>query len=175
MRSLSHSAARGVFIVLAGICLPSALLGATRIEVAATPKKEAGEGRRQGNVSKEVTEVQYTVKLTNRSFADVKGLRAEYHIFVRGDSGRGSSSDQKVRRQSGQVPLPDLINNGTHSFDTEPVKLVSTQLDGGWYYQDGKRNKSAEKVVGVWIRILEGDKVVGEYINPTSLATREKF
>jgi hypothetical protein len=149
--------------------------GTPKIGIAVNPSKESGEKKHSGNVTKEATLYQYTVKLTNSSFAAVSGLSAQYRIFVRDDSGKGTVSQQKLKRLEFSAAIPDMPNLGTYSFDTEPVKLEKATLDGGWYYLDGKRNRSVDKVAGVWIRILQGDKVVGEYINPTTLAAKEKF
>lgn len=149
--------------------------GPARIEVAVVPKKESADEKRSRNVTHEATKFQYSVTLTNRSFADVSGLSAEYRIFVRSDSGKGAVSQQKLERQEFRAEIPALPNNGRYSFDTEPVTLKTSQLDGGWYYTDGSRSKRQDKVAGVWIRILQDGKVVGEYLNPTSLASREKF
>lgn len=173
MRDIQVKAAGVLAAFLLGVSLAQA--GTAKISIAVSPTKESGEKKHKGNVTKEATLYQYTVKLTNSSFAAESGLSAQYRIFVRDDSGKGAISQQKLKRQEFSAAIPDMPNLGTYSFDTEPVKLEKTTLDGGWYYRDGKRNSSADKVAGVWIRILQGDKVVGEYINPTTLAAKEKF
>lgn len=149
--------------------------GPTQIAVQAAAKKEDGEKRTKGNVTHEEKLAQYTVKLTNKSFAPASGLTAQYRIFIRDDSGKGAVSQQKLKRQAFSATIPDMANNGTYSFDTESVKLQSSMLQGGYYYLNGNRNQSSDRLAGVWIRILQGDKIVGEYINPSTLAAKEKF
>ena len=173
MRNTGLSALVMLTTVLSGISQLQA--GPTRIEVAVTPKKENGEKQRANNVTKQETLYQYTVKLSNRSFAPAAGLSAQYRIFIRDDSGKGVASKQKLKRQDFSAAIPDMPNNGTYSFDTEAVSLEKSMLDAGWSYTNGKRSQSADKLAGVWIRIFQGDKVVGEYINPTTLAAKEKF
>ena len=123
----------------------------------------------------EETLYQYTVKVTNKSFAPLAGLSAQYRIFIRDDSGKGALSQQKLKRQAFAATVPDLSNSGDYTFETEAVKLQKATLDGDRYWVNGNRNKSQDKVAGVWIRVLQGDKVVGEYINPSTLAAKEKF
>jgi hypothetical protein len=147
--------------------------GTPKITIAVSPKKQAGEEKTKGNVTHKETLFQYTVKLTN-SFTPASGLTAEYRIFVRSDSGKGAMSQQKLKRQEGSSSVPDLPGMGTFSFDTDPAKLESATLDGNFYYINGTRNRSADKVAGIWVRVLQGDKVVGEYINPSTLA-KEQF
>lgn len=149
--------------------------GTTQIAVTVNPKKKSGEKKSTNSVTKEETLFQYTVTLANKSFAAVSGLSAQYRIFIRDDTGKGSVSQQKLKREEFTAAIPDMPNAGTYAFDTEAVKLHKSTLDGDSYYVNGARNKSEDKVVGVWIRIYQGDKMVGEYVNPTTLATKEKF
>jgi len=149
--------------------------GMTQIAISVSPKKSAGQEKHANNVTQQETLFQYAVKLTNKSFAAVSGLSAQYRIFIRDDSGKGSVSQQKLKREEFTATIPDMPNAGTYTFDTEAVKLHKSLLDGDRYYLNGARNKSEDKVAGVWIRIFQGDKVVGEYINPSTLATKEKF
>jgi hypothetical protein len=173
MRNLRATAA-GLFATLL-LCAPPVHAGATKINISVTPQKDSGGKKRNGNVMQEETLFQYAVKLTNASFAAVSGLSAEYRVFIRDDSGKGAVSQQKLKRQEFSAVIPDMPNGGTYAFDTEPVKLQKSILDGNRYYVNGTRNTSQDKVAGVWIRIMQGDKVVGEYINPSTLAAKEKF
>jgi hypothetical protein len=161
----------GMFIVTTHL----AVAGPTKIDVGVNPQKDVESKTHKNNTSKEVTTYQYSVKLSNRSFADVNGLTAEYRVFVRDDSGKGTVSQQKLKRNEFQATIPAIPNNGTYTFVTEPVKLESSQLDSNWVYTDGKRGKSQDKIAGVWIRIMQGGKIVGEYVNPSTIATKEKF
>ena len=149
--------------------------GTTKIEITVSPKRQNGEKKQAGSVTKEETLFQYNVKLANDSFAAVNGLSAQYRIFIRDDSGKGAISQQKLKRQEFSTAIPDMPNGGKYAFDTEPVTLEKSTLDGSRYYINGSRNRSEDTVAGVWIRILQGDKVVGEYINPSTLAAKEKF
>jgi hypothetical protein len=163
------------FLTVLCLCGQTTLAGTTQIAVAVNPKKDSGEKKKAGNVTEETTLFQYAVKLTNKSFAAVSGLTVQYRVFIRTDEGKGSVSQQKLKREEFTAAIPNIPNNGTYSFDTEAVTLHKATLDGGWTYTDGKRNKSADKIVGVWIRIFQGDKVVGEYVNPSTLTSKEKF
>ncbi|MGH8047200.1 MAG: hypothetical protein ACREKL_08135 [Chthoniobacterales bacterium] len=157
------------------LCGQTANAGTVQIAIAVNQKKEAGDKKRSGNVTQEETLYQYTVTLTNKSFAPVSGLSAQYRIFVRDDSGKGAVSKQKLKRNEFTATVPDMPNGGTYSFDTEGVTLQKASLDGGWHYTDGTRSRSADRIAGVWIRIFQGDKIVGEYVNPSTIATKEKF
>ena len=177
MLSVKNMAARAAGLLAVFLCCaPLAhAAGPVKIDIAVIPKKENGDKKRSGNITKEETLYQYTVKLANGSFSPAAGLSAQYRVFVRDDSGKGTNSQQKLNRREFTAAVPDIPNLGSYSFDTEPVKLEKATLDGGWYYLNGQRNRVADKVAGVWIRVFQGDKIVGEYVNPSTLAAKEKF
>lgn len=165
------------FLPVLVLTASSALAGPTQLAISLTPKKSSSEQKREdsGNITQQQTLFQYTVKLTNRSFDAATGLSAQCRIFVRNDAGKGAPSQQQLTRQEFTAAIPDIPRSGTYSFDTQAVTLQKSTLDGGWHYTNGKRNKSEDRVAGVWIRILQGDRIVGEYINPSTLAAKEKF
>jgi len=167
----------GVIAALS-LCGSSAFAGSNSVAVEVTPKKENGEKKRMQHTTVAETLVQYTVKVTNLTFSPLSGLSAQYRVFVRDDSGKGTQSQQKLKQKAFSAIIPDIPgrnNNGVYSFDTEPVKLEKAVLDGNYYYVDGSRSQSADRVMGFWIRIFQGDKMVGEYVNPASLSAQEKF
>jgi hypothetical protein len=146
-----------------------------RVEISAMPRKETKERDREGVTSTAEKSFQYSVKITNRSFRDVSGLRVEYRIFVRNDSGKGAVTQQKMSKQAFKLDLPAILKHGEFSFDTEPVSLKSSKLDGGWIYKDGSRSKVEDRVAGIWLKVFQDGNVVGEYMNPTSLKSKESF
>jgi len=146
-----------------------------RVEISATPQKDAKDKERSGNKIKAEKSLQYSVKILNRSFRDIAGLTAEYRIFIRNDSGKGAVTLQKMSKKAFKLEIPSILKHGEFAFDTEAVLLKSTQLDGGWVYTDGTRNRIEDRGAGIWMRVFQDGKVIGEYMNPTSLKNKESF
>lgn len=146
-----------------------------KVAITATPKRESGEKKSSGDVTREETICRYTVKLANGAFAPASGISAQYRVFVRDDSGIAATTRQALKRYAFTTAVPDLAPGDTFSFVTEPVKLEKSTLAAGCHYRSGKRWQTADRVIGIWIRVLQGDKIIGEYINPTTIASKEKF
>lgn len=113
----------------------------------------------------------YHVKLTNRGALSLEKPRVEYYIYKKGEG-------EPIA--TGFMEEPPVIGSGkTYEFDTKPVALLlSAEMKGGGGPMGGdgpKENKDKNKremkesLSGIWMRVYEGDTMIGEYADPNAI------
>lgn len=128
-----------------------------------------------GNVSTESKSIAYTVDVTGSSFSEMKDITVKYNIFYEVVE-LGEKGDPEVKMTSGSHVIASLPANRSVQFKTVPVKLEKASLDPGWYYSSGASSKARDKVLGVWFKAFDASgKQVGEYINPGTIAKKQKW
>ena len=100
----------------------------------------------------------YKVDVTNRSSADATDLHVDYWLFLKADDGKIKTGPRV--QQASTATVGDLKRNNTRQFQTKPVVLSKSQLDGGFYFTDGTKNKARDTLGGVAMRFFQGDKEV---------------
>lgn len=167
-----------LFILLAAVLslLPAASMGIDSIKILATPVKlDSSREVNNANANVETKEIAYTVKVTSSSFSELTDVTVKYNIFYQVME-LGSKSDPDIKLSAGAHKFPSLLTNRPVEFETDPIKLEKASLDPGWHFTDGAAAKTRDKVVGVWFKAFDSTgKLIGEYINPTTLSNKQKW
>lgn len=120
-------------------------------------------------------EVGYAVNVSNRTFSPMPELEARYIIFVERQQLGAKKGTEQVEKITGKESVAGMPAKGNATFNTRSVKLHEQSLSGNWIYANGGRIKAADSLIGIWIKFFDGDKEVGEYINPTTLTNRHQW
>ena len=118
---------------------------------------------------------QYEIKITNDSFQATAPLSAQYIIYVaREELGqkRGLERTDKIK---GTEPVPAIQPHATVSIETKVATLREQALVGDWIYSNGGKIKAKDSVIGVWVKLYDGDKEVADFKNPSSLSQHQKW
>ena len=134
-------------------------------------EKKKLEGTRSKTLEHTVTNEKwcYSVSIQNQSFKDVPNIDIKYIVYFKKQE--EGTKISKEKHKAGTSSDAMLQNNGNFSFETDPVQLVKTQLDGGFYYVTGANPRSRDSLTGIWIRLYQGGTMIGEYADPPSLTT----
>jgi len=117
----------------------------------------------------------YQVSLRNTGFKPQPALQAKYIVFVERQQLGKKVGTETLDRVTGTADLPATPTGGTAQFSTKDVVLKESGLVGDFIYANGGRIHAKDAIHGVWIKLFDGTKEVGQYINPTTLATKQKF
>ncbi len=146
------------------------------LKISATPKEESAEKDRAGNTAVATSEAFYKIVLKNNSMTkDTPELRAEYRVFYLVDDGKTNRRDAKLKRQPGEAEVAAIPGGKQFEFTTNPVKLRMKSLSSGYYYTSGRRDTSKDELEGIWVRVMDGDEVVGEFVHPSTIKRDEEF
>lgn len=117
---------------------------------------------------------QYTVKVANESFIPSPALQAQYIIFIQRQNlgAKTSGVADSVEKVKGSAPVAAINAHSDTSFETSEVSLRQQSLMGGWVYTNGGRIKATDSIEGIWVRFMDGDKQVAEYVNPSNLSSK---
>ena len=136
-------------------------------------KLDEQKDRSSGNTTVTTKEVSYKVTVQNRTFKTIPELKVKYMVFY--EAPQPGSKEVLEAFHKGDETITALEGNRSTTFDTKAFKLTSEQLDGGWFYTSGASSKSKDRVAGIWIRAFVDGKMVGEYVNPTTLSKKNDF
>ncbi len=151
----------------------AAALGTVQITVKKTADKgEKPRGEEEGSEARLVDQVSYDITLVNGTFADLTGLTVDYLIFVEHQKLGKKKDEDVVVRVTGSETIPMLTNKAPQNVKTKIVKLTKANLVGYYYFPNGGRIKVADSIKGVWVRISQGGKIIGEYTNPSTVTAR---
>ena len=147
---------------------------AVKVDVSADRKRVETSGPVFARDASTITEKYvYEVKVQNRTFGDVPALDVHYLIFVeRQKLGERKESDT-VDRITGAAKVEPLNRKtmvGTAS--TNEFVLNKRTIAGDYYFINGGRQKVADNVLGVWVKVFNGGKLVAEYTNPSTVTKR---
>lgn len=161
------------WIVIVLLTVTNGVAGPNDIQFTVTRKKLDEQRKREGgNQTVTTKEIAYKVTVQNKSFKEVKDVEVKYMVFY-DDAKEASTEKAREASFTGRQSIPMLQGNQSETFDTNPLKLTTTELDGGWYYANGGGNRAKDRVIGVWFRAYSNGEMIGEYVNPTSLAKRQ--
>ena len=142
------------------------------VVITATRKKLDEQKSRSSMETITTKEYSYTVTVTNRSFKAIPQIEVKYMIFYE-DAQPGSKDKPATLNLKGTESRTNLENNRPVTFETQPVKLSKSELDGNVYWTSGASSRTKDAVTGVWFRAYADGKIVGEYANPST--TSKKF
>jgi hypothetical protein len=95
----------------------------------------------------------YKIDLKNRVATELNDLRVDYWIFTKADDGKGKGTARL--QTSGTTKIASVKGSSATTFETEPVEINKTQLDGGWVYADGTNPRFADGMGGLVVRVFD--------------------
>jgi hypothetical protein len=128
-----------------------------------------------GEVAKSTEDCVYTLTLTNKSFKDAPAMEIRYIIFVERQRAGEKIGNEHVERITGTKQVEGIKSHQKFAVDTDKFTLNQQQLSAGWYFANGGKRGARDSVKGVWVRVYQGDEVIAEYVNPSSIKLREKW
>jgi hypothetical protein len=133
--------------------------------------------KRSGSESTEVAEEKwgYSVTIANHSFKEVPDLQLEYLVFAKHEKFGSKSGETRPERTSGKKSLGTLQNNGVAKVETDPITLKKARLKADWFYSNGAKGKAKDEITGIWVRAYSGSVLIGEFLQPATLKTQEKW
>jgi len=124
------------------------------------------------NFSIENKDIIYTIFVESSSFKDLENVTVEYNIYYE-EARPGSTEKPPVRTLAGKHTIDKLGSYKKVDFDTTPIVMKETRLDGGWVWTSGADKNAKDRIVGSIIRAHNSEgKLLGEYINPSGIATK---
>jgi hypothetical protein len=63
-----------------------------------------------------------------------------------------------------------IAKGGGHQFTTDPIVLTKTQLDADRYYTNGTKNKTADSLGGLVVKIFKEERLLFEFATDPDLA-----
>ena len=115
------------------------------------------------------------VKIKNTSRRESPALEARYVLIVKRQQLGQKAGKDVIETLKGESKIAPIKNFAEGSFQTREVALQSRTLLGNFYVANGGMNKSMDDVSGIWIKLYDGTKEVGEYVNPEAVKTKYKF
>ena len=110
----------------------------------------------------------YEIMLENRRFQPLTQLQARYMVFYT-TAELGSKEAPLQQHQNGSFSIDVLQPQEKKQFTTTPIDLNKSHLVGRRHYVNGGRMKAEDALVGVWVRVYQGERIIGEYANPSTL------
>jgi hypothetical protein len=166
---------RSLFIVLL-LCLAAPILQAQLhdVKILATREKLDETRERSGNTTQTTKEIIYNLTIESKTFKLIPALEIKYMIFYE-DIQAGSTNKARLSSVKGSQSITELQARSKVKIKTKPIKLATQELDAGWYYTSGSSGRARDAVKGVWVRAYADGKMVGEYINPSTLDNKQNW
>ena len=95
----------------------------------------------------------YKVEMRNLQPVELQNLRVDYWLFRKEDEGRGVGAPRVAT--SGTHKIDSIKGSAVYSFETLPLELSKTKLEGNFIYIDGTRPRSADTVGGIVLRMYD--------------------
>lgn len=145
-----------------------------KVQITAQKKKgdeKKGAVRGEGSVAQSSEKQSYTITLQNRTQADLANLTVDYIIFVERQRTGQKKGDEVVQRVKGTLKVENLTRQ-PQTLNTDEVTLNSSNLVGEWHYANGGRIKAEDSFQGIWVRVNQDGKLIGEYAIPSTMTSR---
>jgi len=137
-------------------------------DVTYTKKKLDSTKQRSGPETLISERWSYRIDLKNRTTTEHNDVRVDYWLFMKADDGKGKGMARL--QTSGSQKLAQVKGSTTTSFETSPVEISKTKLDGGYYYADGSRQNYSDAVGGIVLRIFDkNDREVFQFATKDDL------
>jgi len=128
-----------------------------------------------GQVATNTEDCTYNITLTNSSFKDAPAMVVKYIVFVERQNPGEKAGEEHIEKLKGVKPVEGIKGQQKATVETNKFTLKSGKLDAGWSYMNGGKTVAKDVVKGVWVRVYQGEKVVGEYVNPSTIRSREQW
>lgn len=170
---MKKSACFVFFVLLSTLSVSSAI---DDVQMLPTRKKlDEDQARSSDHTSVKSKQIIYSVKVNSRAFKELNNVTIKYNIYYE-VSQLGSTAKPEVKSASGSHSLESLLTNKPVEFDTTAIQLNQETLDGRYYFGNGAASAAKDKVVGLWFKAFDAEgKLIGEYMNPASVATKQKW
>lgn len=133
---------------------------------------DSSKARAGDSTTREQAEIAYKVKVSSKSFRPLDAVTVKYNVFYE-VTFPGSTNDGKIENGRGKHLIESITNTRPVEFETEPIKLSKTSLDGGYFYLTGAKGVARDKVLGLWFKAFDAEgKLLGEYVNPSTVAKK---
>ena len=114
-------------------------------------------------------DLHYKVTVRNGSIKSAPAATAKYIIFVHRQQLGEKDKPGEFEKIKGTASLDAIASNGNASFVTDNVTLKKQGVVVSWYYPNGGLTKAQDSIEGIWVKIMDGDKMIGELKSPTTL------
>jgi len=114
----------------------------------------------------------YVIKVTNTTSLSGQNVRCEYRLFVRPASSPGAATPKNayLSSKAGKHLIGNLIARGADNFRTETIDTMVIELKPGYVWTETNNNDAiTDKLEGIWLRVYQNDKIIGEYLSADSL------
>lgn len=114
----------------------------------------------------------YEIKVTNTTNLTGQNVRVEYRLFVRKAAAPGAKApkDTSLTGKAGQHTVGSLNGRGVESFRTDTIDTKVIELQPGYVWGETNNNDAVtDKLEGIWLRVYQNDKIIGEYLSADSL------
>ncbi len=167
-------------LLLAGLLLaPWIVQAADNFQVSVLRKKADAIRAKAARPGEEITATEtvfYQVTVANRAFKETGAVTARYILFVERQELGVKAGSEQIDKEKGENAVEALKPQGKVSFNTSEITLREQSLSGGnFIYLNGGRIKAKDSLVGIWVKLFEGETQVGEYINPSTLSNKYKW
>jgi hypothetical protein len=161
-------------MLVAPVTPAPSVVDVVKVDVSADRKRTETSGPAFERDSSTVTEKYvYEVKVQNRTFGDVPGLDVRYLVFVERQKLGSRKESDTVDRIVGAAKVEPLNRRKMEGTATTSEFVLRKQtIAGDFYYINGGRQKVADNVLGVWVKVFNGGKLVAEYTNPSTVTKR---
>jgi len=122
----------------------------------------------------------YEIEVTNGTSKDLGPLVVQYRIFIEREQLGAKRTGDTVERVEGSVPQPVIAARQkatvtTKGFSLNESKMKSNLKTAYVPAVKGGRVEAKDSTKGIWVRVYQGDTVVGELINPPTLKDHERW
>jgi hypothetical protein len=145
-----------------------------KVQITAQKKKgdeKKGAFRGEGSVSQNSEKQTYNITLQNRTQADLANLTVDYIIFVERQRVGEKKGNEVVQRVKGSLKVENLSRQ-PQTITTDEVVLNSSNVVGAYIYTNGGRIKAEDSFQGIWVRVSQDGKMIGEYALPSTMTSR---
>lgn len=122
----------------------------------------------------------YNVTISNLSLIPGQNLKVEYQIFYRKGVHGKTISSQPQMHQGGSEAIDKIEAQGKKNFRTSTVAIAkqtprSVMSSSGntmitYTWPNGGQETVSDQIDGVWVRVIQNEKVISEYVSSDSLA-----
>ncbi len=122
-------------------------------DVTYTKKKLDSVKRSYGATVQTVENWAYKLEMRNRQPVELQNLRVDYWLFRKEDQGQGKGASRVAT--SGSHKIESVKGSAAYAFDTLPVELSKSKLEGNFIYIDGSRPRSQDVMGGIVVRVFD--------------------
>jgi hypothetical protein len=144
------------------------------VEITVNRNKLDEQKKRASYETLTAMQIAYDVKVRNKTFRDLENIEIKYMIFYE-EAMHGSREKPALSYVKGKEAVGLLESHSEVSFLTTPVTLTKSELDGNAYWASGASNRSKDAIKALWFRAYADGKLVGEYVNPSTITKKAEW